>query len=37
VADGSVIACGGCGKAPAFAAGDDLIKQWLAEFKAKGF
>jgi len=36
VADGSVIACGGCGKAPTFAAGDDLIKHWLAEFKAKG-
>ena len=36
VADGSVIVCEGCGRAPTFATGDDLIKHWLAAFKAKG-
>ncbi|MGH7409457.1 MAG: acyl carrier protein [Candidatus Methylomirabilis sp.] len=36
VADGAVITCGGCRKAAALPTGDDLVKKWLAEFKAKG-
>ena len=36
VADGAVITCGGCGKAAALATGDELIRKWLAELKAKG-
>ena len=36
VTDGAVITCRGCGKAAALATGDELVKKWLAEFKAKG-
>lgn len=35
-ADGAVITCGGCGKAGALATGDELVKKWLADLKAKG-
>lgn len=36
VVDGCVISCGGCGKPATYETGDELIKKWLAEFKAKG-
>ncbi len=35
--DGRVITCGACGKAAPLASGDDLIQQWLADLKEKGF
>lgn len=36
VADGCVITCGICGKPAVLASGDELIRKWLAELKAKG-
>lgn len=36
VTAGCVLTCGGCGKPAALASGDELIRKWLAEFKAKG-
>jgi acyl carrier protein len=36
VADGSPITCGGCGAQAPLLAGDDVIRRWLEDFRARG-
>src|SRR6267142_5464948 len=36
VADGSPITCGGCGAHAPLLAGDDVIRRWLEDFRARG-
>jgi acyl carrier protein len=36
VADGGAIGCGGCGAHAPLVAGDDVIRRWLEDFRARG-
>jgi acyl carrier protein len=36
VADGGAIDCGGCGAHAPLVAGDDVIRRWLEDFRARG-
>ena len=36
VADGRAITCGQCGARAPFSTGDDVIRQWLEDFRARG-